>query len=106
MSRRLSLVCLGFVACAVTRIDNGAHAGQLALADVDGDADLDIVNAAADQSLHVLQNDGAGHFSAPAAIPFAGDSAFALGDLDGDGDVDIAAFARFGDVELDAVTLF
>jgi hypothetical protein len=78
---------------------------DVVIADVDGDGDLDIVELndliepEGDHGfLHVLRNDGTGHFDAPATIDlgsprFRLEGAFAdlaAGDLDGNGAVDFA----------------
>lgn len=69
--------------------------GQVALGDVDGDGDLDIVTANnfLGQSLLYL-NDGAGNFNwQGSARPYTQPKTtytIALGDVDGDGDLDIA----------------
>ncbi|MBT2556853.1 VCBS repeat-containing protein [Hymenobacter sp. ISL-91] len=71
---------------------------NLALGDIDGDGDLDMVTA--DRSLgyiHVTGNGGAGLFGVNYRIPAGRDpSGVALGDVDGDGDLDLV-FASGGD---------
>lgn len=68
----------------------------IALGDVDGDGDLDIVTAndeqaSLQQSDLIYLNDGTGHFGASHAFGPGSDStrSVALGDLDGDGNLDI-----------------
>lgn len=69
----------------------------LALGDVDGDGDLDLVAAVAPSSnslvnnaISVCFNNGAGTFSAPQLTATTGTGPLVLGDLDGDGDLDLA----------------
>ena len=81
----------------VDRVDP-AHLGTLALGDLDGDGDLDLVlpflcssaipTTCADGSTSLYLNDGSGAFGL--ARTFSGyTGAVALGDLDGDGDLDL-----------------
>ncbi len=71
-----------------------------ALADLDDDADLDIV-ASTEDGLNVLEGDGIGGFGEATLIPLeTWWTGMSLGDLDGDGDVDLAAAVT------DAVEIF
>ncbi|MGI4874678.1 MAG: FG-GAP-like repeat-containing protein [Janthinobacterium lividum] len=70
---------------------------SLALADVDGDGDLDVVTAGndappfnEDRVLRVRLNTGGGHFGDGQELPIAGGIIRpALADIDGDGDLDV-----------------
>jgi len=77
-------------------------ATHLAIGDVDGDGDTDLValinyaaNPANENPLRLFENDGKGKFTAApdTALPRPKSAiyAFALGDVDGDGDLDFAA---------------
>jgi len=70
----------------------------LAIADLDGDADPDLVTAnAAPDNLQVLLNDGGGDFSFGVVVPTSADPiAVVAADLDGDGDCDLASADQFG----------
>ncbi|MBF9236173.1 VCBS repeat-containing protein [Hymenobacter sp. BT683] len=63
--------------------------GALRVGDLDGDGDLDLAMAYSGYN-EVRLNDGHGHFSATARLPFSQDigSTFELADVDGDGDLD------------------
>lgn len=69
---------------------------DLALGDLDGDGDLDIVAVGETMKAQVYLNDGSGQFEAPyEAFDFSaagehGTSGLVLDDFDGDGDLDIA----------------
>jgi hypothetical protein len=76
--------------------ENGGH--PLALADLDGDGDVDVA-AAFDEAIRILRNDGSGRLvdspqdriSLPSALrsTFVGIHRVATSDLDGDGDLDL-----------------
>jgi hypothetical protein len=81
---------------------------SVALADMDGDGDLDVVVADqgnlgattfTEDGIDVLLNDGQGHFTAQRLCAFAsGDeepTAMGVGDFDGDGDIDVAVAVRY-----------
>lgn len=68
----------------------GSPVGEAALADLDGDSDLDllVLNLKTAAGM-ILQNDGAGRFSdSGQRLGGTGSNSLALGDLDGDGDPD------------------
>ena len=72
----------------------GSQPRSVALGDVDGDGDLDLLTAnIGNNNVSVRLNDGSGNFTAPATNPdlAVGDSpqSVALGDVDGDGDLDL-----------------
>ena len=87
--------------CADTQ--EGCYSNYVVLADLDGDADLDIVFASGGgyyepgeaETMAVYLNDGKAHFrevSASATGGFKGRlRQVAVGDIDGDGDLDIVA---------------
>ena len=70
----------------------------IALADVDGDLDPDLVLAPTGGGLGIVSNSGNAFFTAAAAQPPAVAFATALvaGDVDGDGDLDLATAHGFG----------
>ena len=80
--------------------DSGQYVGSslytdVALADFDGDGDLDAFVAAQGTPSRILINDGAGHFSDSGQALAAGNVAqVVLGDIDGDGFVDAMTVAR------------
>jgi hypothetical protein len=66
---------------------------RVALGDVDGDGDLDLLaSSATNGTVSVRLNNGSGNFTAPALNPnpsvLSGAFTLALGDVDGDGDLD------------------
>ena len=70
---------------------------DVALADVDGDGDLDAVVATqGGMDSRIWENDGSGALSAGAALGTAGPRDIATGDVDGDGDTDVL-LANLGD---------
>jgi hypothetical protein len=75
-----------------------AHGQGLAIVDMDGDADLDVVLASSlDDTVYLYTNGGGGRFTraalAPAGTIVAMDVAVA--DLDGDGDLDVGVVGLF-----------
>ncbi|MCC7534584.1 MAG: VCBS repeat-containing protein, partial [Deltaproteobacteria bacterium] len=90
-----------FTAAALAIPARDDQTSHLALGDVDGDGDLDLVTANdAEDDVHVrlLLNDGRARFSEalPAAVPASPERArrVLLGDLDRDGDLDLVATGR------------
>jgi len=87
----------GFFTDATSQLPAGLDAtSSIALADVDGDGDLDAI---VDRGSSVLyENDGSGSFTL-SALSLPGYEALALGDVDADGDVDLmlgrGGFAAF-----------
>ncbi len=70
--------------------NDGTSPGQVELADVDGDGDLDMLAGDADDGLLVRLNAGDGTFGAAAAFgPAELAYSFAVADLDGDGELDV-----------------
>ncbi|MGD9099002.1 MAG: FG-GAP-like repeat-containing protein, partial [Anaerolineae bacterium] len=88
-----------FVPHATSPTFGGGNSLDIALGDVDGDGDLDVLVAnAGNQPQDVYLNDGSGAFSAHSVSPTFGggrSESVALGDVDGDGDLD-ALVANYG----------
>lgn len=70
----------------------GLAPASLAIGDMNGDGDLDIVTAAGGHAV-ILQGDGMGGFAAPMmfALPFLSTVSLAVGDVNGDDDLDLVA---------------
>ncbi|HUS34681.1 MAG TPA: VCBS repeat-containing protein [Verrucomicrobiae bacterium] len=61
-----------------------------ALADLDGDGDLDLVVNSVGEGTDIFSNDGKGHFTKTATVnPQRGGMSLALADIDGDGRLDL-----------------
>lgn len=79
-----------FVPQAQSPVASGTNPRDVALGDIDGDGDVDMLVASAGAVARHLNN-GIGNFSAPTNIAtIATPVAVALGDADNDGDIDIA----------------
>jgi hypothetical protein len=83
----------GVFAEPVVYFDYRAPVLRLALGDVDGDGDLDVLGAG--DGLVVLLNAGDGTLGAPILYPTGDGDSLAVADFDGDGDLD-AAVGDFG----------
>lgn len=74
-------------------LPNGVSGSSLALGDLDGDGDLDLVMSGFDGSayhLKIFVNDGTGKMTLSQSLsPGVSSASLALGDLDGDGDLDL-----------------
>jgi hypothetical protein len=80
---------------APSPLASGLVGAGLAVEDVDGDGDRDVLFARND-GLVVLTNDGAGGFGAPLVLGGVGAAHIETHDVDGDGDTDIAFASSFG----------
>jgi hypothetical protein len=91
----------GFPATDASRFPVGNGPESVAVDDLDGDGDLDLVIAnAGSDDISVLLGDGSGGFPAADASRFPVGEApvfIAVGDLDGDGDLDLATANAFSD---------
>ncbi len=68
----------------------GMHSTGVVLADLDGDADLDLVVNSVGRGTHVFLNDGMGRFHESAVLNAGrGGMSMALADADGDGSLDL-----------------
>ena len=78
----------GTTTLPITTIDSVA---DVALGDVDGDGDLDLITAnQQDKTASVLLNDGTGNFGGKVNVPTSGQpTRVALGDVNGDGALDL-----------------
>ena len=82
----------GFSAAAGSPFAVGAAPSSVAIADLNGDGNRDLVTADSGNTVSVLLGDGSGGFSAAAGSPFAdggNPSSVAIGDLNGDGQPDL-----------------
>ncbi|MDF1767820.1 VCBS repeat-containing protein [Maricaulis sp.] len=86
---------LGFFRSARNAGPDRATGYEAALADLDGDGDLDAAIARDLLPVLLLFNDGAGHFSEARELgPVAQARSIAAADLDGDGDLDLVLVQR------------
>lgn len=69
----------------------------LAVADVDGDRDVDVLSASLDDKVVWFRNDGSGQYSQPLILSTNADGAdyVKAGDLDGDRDLDIVSASAY-----------
>ena len=82
-----------------TLADMGFEAGALAVGDLDGDGDLDVVARRSSDAVVILVNDGVGGLSQRGPeLALTGPAQ--LADLDGDGDLDLVATGTDGAVEI------
>ncbi|MEW6305027.1 MAG: VCBS repeat-containing protein, partial [Verrucomicrobiota bacterium] len=86
-------------ASGLAAVTNGFYGASFS--DVDGDGDLDLVAVSLSGQSALLMNDGKGHFTENAKMPWrrtnsGGDTSLALADIDGDGDLDlyVASYAQ------------
>lgn len=93
----------GVFTASTTSATNAFDTHALALADIDGDGDDDVVRVGEFDEPVVLFGDGSGAFVDPTPLPIASFSvAVEMGDINGDGSVD----ALFGPKFSDAVATF
>ena len=67
----------------------GMFFGGIALADIDNDADLDLVATGVPGGLMIYSNDGLGNFSNSQSLSASYNSSLALGNIDNDADLDL-----------------
>jgi hypothetical protein len=80
----------GFTEASGSPFDFGVSLYQLIIADVDGDATMDVVAISGGNSIRVLLGDGRGAFKPGASIPVGpGAWRMAAADLNGDGAIDL-----------------
>ncbi|GAB3875558.1 hypothetical protein GCM10028824_31240 [Hymenobacter segetis] len=89
-----------FVLPATPPNTNVGSPKSIAIGDVDGDGDLDLITTNYYNAIAVLRNDGSGAFTRSSLVAVGNVvgnvSSLVLGDMDGDGDLDFAAVNREG----------
>ncbi|UOQ71491.1 T9SS type A sorting domain-containing protein [Hymenobacter cellulosilyticus] len=77
-----------------TRDSWQGHGGQIAMADIDNDGDLDLLRAGLDAPVFKQLNDGTGRFGAPTQLTPVNVGELKFADIDADGDLDLVALFR------------